>query len=357
MQSTADLLKTTRGNTPLDAMPADYLPPNAAAQWLCLQQGPDAGKRLFFYDVTYGEGEPEAVILFVHGNPESSYTYRQCMDAVIAQRSKTVRIVALDHIGFGFSDQASYEMVDFHHAANLQQLVSYLDLRNITLVIHDWGGAIGVGALLQTPERVAALVVMNTTVFPLPTDGMNYTNFPFAGVLAWNRLGHWVPARWWRYIPPLVMFSPASTGAFARHSLLFFARALLGRLTEKESLYRDMFATRANALSSMRNVKQTSRWGHGYRYFDEALGWQDNHAFYQHIQATIGPAWGNKIPVRSFWGLYDPCAREEVRAQWQAVLPQIAEHMQLYPKRGHFVEEHEYADIAQGILQAAAIDT
>jgi pimeloyl-ACP methyl ester carboxylesterase len=107
------------------------------------------------------------------------------------------RIVAMDHIGFGCSDQATYEMVDMHHARNLGEFVQALDLREITLVVHDWGGPIGIGALLLTPERVTNLVVLNATVFPIPRDGLTYENFPIPIVFPWSRTPKMVPDRLW----------------------------------------------------------------------------------------------------------------------------------------------------------------
>ncbi|MEC8429421.1 MAG: alpha/beta fold hydrolase, partial [Pseudomonadota bacterium] len=219
-------IATTRGNTPLNNVPADYLPEGAQSHWLILKHGPDTGKKLFFYDVVIGDGTPEATLYFVHGNPESSYTYRQTMEHVIANTDKTLRIIAMDHIGFGLSDQASFEMVDYHHANNLKQLIEHLDVRDATLVIHDWGGAIGIGAFIDSPERISNLVLMNTTIFPMPPQGITYTNFPFPGLLAWNRLGHWMPAKAWKHIPPLVMFSPASRPKFASHCMKFTWRSL-----------------------------------------------------------------------------------------------------------------------------------
>jgi len=69
-------------------------------------------------------------------------------------------------------------MVDMHHAANLAQLARHLDLRDVTLVVHDWGGPIGIGAFIAEPDHVRNLLVMNTTVFPMPSDGFTYENFP-----------------------------------------------------------------------------------------------------------------------------------------------------------------------------------
>ena len=110
------------GDTPLTPVPADYSA-GAPRRWFVLERGPDAGKKMFFFDTRPGGGEGPTV-LFVHGNPECSYTYRMVIKALARSRNPAgTRIVAMDHIGFGLSDQASHEMVDKHHAGNLAQLV------------------------------------------------------------------------------------------------------------------------------------------------------------------------------------------------------------------------------------------
>ncbi|HND30152.1 MAG TPA: alpha/beta fold hydrolase, partial [Myxococcota bacterium] len=89
--------------------------------------------------VDEGKGDP---ILFVHGNPTWSFYWR----AAIVHFRDRYRCVAPDHIGCGRSDKPqdwSYRLAD--HIGNLENLVLKLDLRNITLVVHDWGGAIGLG--------------------------------------------------------------------------------------------------------------------------------------------------------------------------------------------------------------------
>ncbi len=342
-----------RGNTPLGRVPDDYLG-DFDARWLILTEGPDAGKKLFFYDEILGEGEPEQTLLFVHGNPESSYTYRQTVDAVAKKTKQACRVVAMDHIGFGLSDQASFEMVDMHHAHNLKQLIAHLDLTCMTLVIHDWGGAIGIGAMIDTPERVDNLVLMNTTVFPMPLEGWSFRNFPFPGKFSWNSLGYLMPWRWWRAVPPTVMFSGVGRSRLLLRALSVCLRSMMGRLDRREQLYWDMFKTKANALSSMRNVKQTKVWGHGYCYFDGTLGWQDNRNFYRNMQEKLASSWGPKgrnIGVRAFWGAWDPTAQASVREQWLQALPQMEGNILLYSERGHFVEESEYDAIADGIVE------
>ena len=92
-----------------------------------------------------GQGEP---ILMVHGNPTWSYLYR----AFIAEFAGTYRVIAPDHIGFGLSEKPSDEgayTID-QHIQNLETLVNTLDLRNITLVIQDWGGRVFWCCLLRS---------------------------------------------------------------------------------------------------------------------------------------------------------------------------------------------------------------
>jgi pimeloyl-ACP methyl ester carboxylesterase len=347
-------VEMTGGNTPVGFVPGDYMPAGAG-RWMVLPQGRDAGKKMFFYEQIIGAGEPEQTVVFVHGNPESSYTWRKTIDALAAQAPCCCRIVAMDHIGFGLSDQASFEMVDMHHSDNLKQLIRHLDLQKATLVIHDWGGPIGVGAFIDEPERVANLVVVNTTVFPLPMKpGLNFMNYPVPVLMSWNLMGKIIPARLWRYVTGMAMTSPVGPWPMIKHFGGYLCRSLVGATSEKEILYRDMFVTRANALSSKRNVKQTIVWGHGYRYFEETQGWQDNSAYYRNMQTRVPFCWGpdgQNIGVRGFWGEWDPCAKPAVRRQWCEALPQLEGHISTYPNVGHFSEEVVYDDIAAGIAQ------
>lgn len=101
-------------------------------------------------------------LLLVHGNPTWSFYWRR---AVLQFRDR-FRVVALDHLGCGLSDKPQdwpYRLAD--HVANLESLALHLDLRNITLGVHDWGGAIGLGFATRHPERVPRLVVTNSAAF------------------------------------------------------------------------------------------------------------------------------------------------------------------------------------------------
>jgi cis-3-alkyl-4-acyloxetan-2-one decarboxylase len=115
------------------------------------------------------EGPREAPpLLFVHGNPTWSYLWRRPIAELSAQGR---RCVAFDHMGFGRSDKppqlARYTLET--HVRNALALIDALDLREVTLVAHDWGGPIGLGAMLERSERLRGLLLMNTWAWELPS--------------------------------------------------------------------------------------------------------------------------------------------------------------------------------------------
>lgn len=106
-------------------------------------------------------------ILCVHGNPTWSFYYR----SVVKRFSGTRRVLAVDHIGCGRSDKPSDDQFDYcltSHRDNLLDLIRRLDLQRIQLVVHDWGGAIGLSAAVEEPDRFEKIVVLNTAAFPPP---------------------------------------------------------------------------------------------------------------------------------------------------------------------------------------------
>lgn len=109
--------------------------------------------------VDEGAGEP---IVCVHGNPTWSFAFRR----VIREFSPTRRVLAVDHIGCGRSSKPQdYAYRLAQHIDNFAHFITALDLSRITLVVHDWGGAIGLGAAGRMPERFARLVILNTAAF------------------------------------------------------------------------------------------------------------------------------------------------------------------------------------------------
>lgn len=102
------------------------------------------------------------VIIMVHGNPTWSFFYRK----LITLLSKKFRVIAIDHMGCGLSDKPqTYSYTLQNHIDNLSSLVQNLKIEKYSLVVHDWGGAIGMGLAEIAPEKVEKIVVMNTAAF------------------------------------------------------------------------------------------------------------------------------------------------------------------------------------------------
>ena len=122
------------------------------------------GLRMHYLD----EGRGETVVM-LHGNPNWSYYYR---NLVVALRDR-YRCLVPDHIGCGMSDkpdEGRYEYSLRQRAADLETWLDKLQAtQNLTLVVHDWGGMIGMAYATKYPERIKRLVVLNTGAFHLPT--------------------------------------------------------------------------------------------------------------------------------------------------------------------------------------------
>jgi cis-3-alkyl-4-acyloxetan-2-one decarboxylase len=121
--------------------------------------------RLHYVDEGPRDG---ATLLMLHGNPTWSYMYRR---PIVELAATGHRCIALDHMGFGRSDKppklGSYTL--HAHIDNLGALIDALDLRSVILVAHDWGGPIGLGALLERRDRLRAALLMNTWAWELPS--------------------------------------------------------------------------------------------------------------------------------------------------------------------------------------------
>jgi pimeloyl-ACP methyl ester carboxylesterase len=117
------------------------------------------------------EGSGSKTYLCLHGEPTWSYLYRRMIPAFVASGA---RVVAPDFIGFGRSDKPEDEAVytfEFHRSF-LLDFIEKLDLKNLTLVVQDWGGLLGLTLPMEMPDRFERLLVMNTMLAagdaPLP---------------------------------------------------------------------------------------------------------------------------------------------------------------------------------------------
>ncbi len=120
------------------------------------------GVRMHYLD----EGPADApVLVMVHGNPTWSFYWRHLVTAF----SKSYRVIVPDHIGCGFSDKPQkYAYTLEQHIQNFEALLVHLEVKEITLVVHDWGGGIGFGYATRHPETIQRMVVFNTSAFYRP---------------------------------------------------------------------------------------------------------------------------------------------------------------------------------------------
>jgi haloalkane dehalogenase len=122
---------------------------------------------LKYHFLDQGTGDP---IVMIHGNPTWSFYFRE----LIRELSDRYRTLAPDHIGCGLSDKPGIKQYDYRLKSRVRDLESFLEQlgvkEKITLVLHDWGGMIGMSYGVTHPQRIGRIVIMNTAAF-LPPKG------------------------------------------------------------------------------------------------------------------------------------------------------------------------------------------
>ena len=120
---------------------------------------------LRYHYLDEGSGPP---LVMLHGNPSWSFYYRHLVRALAGR----YRCIVPDHIGCGLSDKPGDDRYDYtlpRRVDDLERLLDELGITDrITLVLHDWGGMIGMTFASRHPERIRRLVILNTAAFPLP---------------------------------------------------------------------------------------------------------------------------------------------------------------------------------------------
>ncbi|MCC7196382.1 MAG: haloalkane dehalogenase [Gemmatimonadaceae bacterium] len=131
----------------------------APGRFLDLEVPPELAKydlgRVRIHYVEAGEGRP---ILFLHGNPTSSYLWRNMLPAA----ARHGHAIAIDLMGHGWSDKPNIAYTFAEHAAVVRGVIEALALRDLVLVLHDWGGPLGFHYALETPDNVRAIAAMET---------------------------------------------------------------------------------------------------------------------------------------------------------------------------------------------------
>ncbi len=264
------------------------------------------GAELHYRDV--GQGDP---VVMVHGNPTWSFYYRRLVTAL----SATNRCIVPDHVGCGLSDKpddATYRYTLDRRVDDLEKLLDHAGVKeNVTLVLHDWGGMIGLAWATRHPERVKRLVLLNTAGFSLPTGRA----LPWQiGVI--------------RHLP--LALAVRGLNAFSRGAV-WTCSTVPGRLTP---------------LAKRGLLAPYDSWKHRIAV----------HRFVEDIPLRAGdPAWAtvqgvsaalaqwNDKPVLICWGAKDFVFDDSFLAEWRRRLPAAEVHY--FPDAGHYVLEDAHERI------------
>jgi len=263
------------------------------------------GQRMHYVDE--GDGPP---ILMLHGNPTWSFMYR----ALIATLRERYRVIACDHIGCGLSDKPhGYDYTLRTHIDNATALLDQLRLSDVTLALHDWGGAIGFGLARRRPEAVRRFVLFNTVAF----------------------LGGRAP---WRIrICRVPLFGTLAVRVFNG----FAGAATFMAVKKHERMTRDVrrgflrpyrtFADRIAVHRFVQDIPLSPR--------------VPSYALVQDIEASLERF--RDRPMAIFWGMKDFCFTPAFLGQWTTRFPHAEVHR--YDDAGHYVLEDAHERIVPAL--------
>ncbi len=286
------------------------------------------GRRIHYVDE--GKGE---TILMLHGNPTWSYLYRHF---ILALRGK-YRCVAIDHLGFGFSEKpadADYSMKA--HIRRLGEFVDALNLENITLVVQDWGGIIGLGWAHANKEKISRLFIMNTTGFPVD----------FGGVREMGKDTPWgIGLLWLLKIPLLGELFVQGMNGFVKYFVPMGIHNKERLTPEVMAGYEAPYPTwgsRRTHLLSPRQIPALPR---------------NNHPIMNLLKETELGLAGWTVPTQIAWGLRDPVFTEWFIGKFEALLPNHRPTLKL-KNASHFLQDDEPEPLIESLdafMQATAV--
>ena len=268
------------------------------------------GLRYHYLDEGVGlEGREPVVML--HGNPTWSFYYR---DLIGSLRDRH-RVIAPDHIGCGYSEKPGDDRYEYSLRRRLDDVEALLEVlvpdERLTLVLHDWGGMIGMAWAVRHPERVRRIVLFNTAAFHLPPG----KKLPVA--LKWVRN------------TSLAAFMVRRFNAFSRGSAWVSCKRV--RLSkEVRDAYCAPYDSWANRVATLRFVQDIplSREDRGYDLVSE-------------VESKLGLF--AETPVLICWGEMDFVFDGHFLAEWRRRLPQAEIHR--FADCGHYVLEDAKAEI------------
>jgi pimeloyl-ACP methyl ester carboxylesterase len=245
--------------------------------------------------VDTGSGE---VILMLHGNPTWSFFYRN----LAKHFSPNYRVIVPDHMGCGLSSKPQeYEYTLNTHINNLCLLVEELKLKDITLVVHDWGGAIGMGLATRYPNLIKKIVVMNTAAF-------RSLEIPTRINILRNPVGEWFIRQFNGFAAPATFMATSKT---------------LSPIIKK-----GFILPYHNFESRIATAK-----------FVQDIPMNDKHPTYQTLKAIEEKLPGLKSPLLILWGAKDFCFNMSFQKRWLSIFPNA--RAVTYPDAGHYLLEDE----------------
>lgn len=269
----------------------------------------DVGQGVKLHYLDEGKGDP---LVMLHGNPTWSFYWRNLVTAF----SKDHRVIVPDHVGCGLSDKpddAQYEYVLERRVADLDRLINSLNLGDrITLVVHDWGGMIGMAWATKNPHRVKRFVVLNTAGFGLPQGRK----------LPWQ-IG---VVRYAPYFPvPVRAFNAFSRGA----NIMCSTRP--GRMTP---LIKDAYLA---PYDSWKNRIAVQRFVEDIPLAPGDRSWPIVNEVSEKLEQF------RKVPMLICWGRKDFVFDDAFLAEWQRRLPEAKVHV--FEDAGHYVLEDAHEEI------------
>jgi cis-3-alkyl-4-acyloxetan-2-one decarboxylase len=255
---------------------------------------------LKYHFLDEGKGE---TLLMLHGNPTWSFYYRN----LILGLKKTYRCVVPDHMGMGKSDKPqNYSYTLSQHIDNLEALVDKLGLNEITLVVHDWGGAIGMGFAVRHPKTIKRLVLFNTAAFlsdKIPVR-LKLCRVPGFGDIA---------IRWFN--------------AFALAAVDMACKKKERMTDEVRAGYLEPYDSFANRIATLRFVQDIP-------ISPEA----PSYSVVKNIEENLERF--KLLPVMIAWGAKDFVFNDHFLKRWQKIFPDAEVHC--IPDAGHYVLEDAY---------------
>lgn len=250
-----------------------------------------------------GAGE---TLLFLHGNPTWSFYYRTLIQGL----NNSYRCIAPDHIGCGLSDKPQdYNYTLSVHIDNLEKLVDSLNLKNITLILHDWGGAIGMGLAVRRPDLIKRLVLFNAAAFLSK-------HMPFRIEICRKR-----------FIGPIAIryFNAFVKGVLAfglKHKELLTEQVRAGYLAPY-----DTFENRIANLRFVQDIPMEST--------------AESYPVVQNIENNLRQF--NNLPIMIVWGMKDFCFNRHFLKRWREIFPSAQIHE--VEHAGHLVVEDACEEI------------